>query len=127
MEGSFQDIRSAAFDTLARPIAVEEVLRVIERALEHRALVEENRRLRSVVGESFVNSDDKVEVDGFELIATAAFNDSWQGRFSYDDTSSELNGDGIQLTGIPESELKLGGQRIVGISLCWIVGSVGLK
>ena len=59
--------------------------------------------IASVVGESFINSDDRVEVDGLELIATAGFSDSWKGRFSYNDTSSELNGDGIQLTGIPES------------------------
>ena len=64
--------------------------------------------IAGVVGESFINSDDQVDVDGFELIATANFNDRWQGRFSYSDTSSELNSDGIQLTGIPESELKLG-------------------
>lgn len=64
--------------------------------------------IAGVVGESFINSDDQVEVDGFEFIATAAFDESWRGRFAYNGTSSELNGDGIQLTGIPETELKLG-------------------
>ena len=63
--------------------------------------------IAGVVGESFINSNDQVEVDGFELIATATFSASWHGQFSYNNTSSELNGDGIQLTGIPESEVKL--------------------
>ncbi|MDE0002531.1 MAG: TonB-dependent receptor [Rhodospirillaceae bacterium] len=64
--------------------------------------------IAGVVGESFINSDDQVEVDGFEFIATAGFNESWRARFAYSGTSSELNGDGIQLTGIPETEIKLG-------------------
>ena len=61
-----------------------------------------------VVGESFTNSNDEVKVKGYELISTYAFNNSYSMRFSYNNTESELNNDGIQLRGIPESEIKLG-------------------
>lgn len=63
--------------------------------------------IAGVVGESFINSNDKVEVDGFEIITSFAINEQWNLNASYNNTSSELNGDGIQLTGIPESEFKL--------------------
>ena len=53
VEESLVALRSAVFDTLARPVSAEEVCRVVERALEHRSLVAENRRLRGVVGERF--------------------------------------------------------------------------
>ena len=61
-----------------------------------------------VEGETFVNSDDEVLVDGFEFIGSVSFNENWSGSFSLNSTNSELNGDGIQLTGIPETEIKLG-------------------
>lgn len=64
--------------------------------------------INGVVGESFVNSDDKVQVDGFEFIAAVGIGASWVADFSYTSTDSELNGDGIQLMGIPESEFKVG-------------------
>jgi vitamin B12 transporter len=64
--------------------------------------------INGVVGESFVNSDDKVQVDGFEFIAAVGLGANWAADFSYTSTDSELNGDGIQLTGIPESEFKVG-------------------
>ena len=63
--------------------------------------------IAGVVGESFTNSNDKVRVDGFEFIGSIPFNQNWSGNFSLNSTKSELNGDGIQLTGIPETELKL--------------------
>lgn len=63
--------------------------------------------IAGVVGESFINSNDEVKVDGFEFIGSIAFNQNWSGNFSLNSTNSELNGDGIQLTGIPESEIKL--------------------
>ncbi|HMB72717.1 MAG TPA: TonB-dependent receptor [Gammaproteobacteria bacterium] len=61
-----------------------------------------------VVGESFTNSDDEVQVDGYEFIGAVALAENWTANFSYTVTDSELNGDGVQLTGIPESEMKLG-------------------
>jgi len=64
--------------------------------------------IAGVEGESFVNSDDEVEVKGAEFIGTADFGAGWTGHFSYSHSESELNDDGIQLTGIPESELKAG-------------------
>jgi outer membrane cobalamin receptor len=64
--------------------------------------------IAGVEGESFANSNDVVEVDGFEFIGSVALSENWATNFSYTSTNSELNGDGIQLTGIPESELKFG-------------------
>jgi len=49
----FAHLKQAAFDTLPRPVSDEEVLRVVRRALEHRELLSENRRLRSTVAERF--------------------------------------------------------------------------
>ncbi len=50
---TFEAIRRGAFDTLARPISDEQVLHTVRRAIEHRALLAENRRLRGVLGECF--------------------------------------------------------------------------
>jgi vitamin B12 transporter len=63
--------------------------------------------IAGVVGESFINSNDEVEVDGIELIASWAVNEQLTAHFSYNNTTSELNGDGVQLTGIPENEMKI--------------------
>jgi outer membrane cobalamin receptor len=63
--------------------------------------------IAGVEGESFVNSDDEVNVDGLELISTFTINPSWALTASLSRSNSELNNDGIQLTGIPDSEIKL--------------------
>ena len=63
--------------------------------------------IAGVVGESFVNSNDEVQVRGVEMIASFILNEQWGANVSYNNTESELNGDGIQLTGIPETELKV--------------------
>jgi len=63
--------------------------------------------IAGVIGESFINSNDEVEVDGVEIIASWAVNEQLTAHFSYNTTTSELNGDGIQLTGIPENESKI--------------------
>jgi vitamin B12 transporter len=63
--------------------------------------------IAGVVGESFINSNDEVQVDGFEFIGSIPLNRNWSGNFSLNSTTSELNGDGTQLTGIPETEIKL--------------------
>lgn len=60
-----------------------------------------------VVGESFVNSDDEVNMDGFELIAGIAVNESWSASLSHTLTDATFNGSGPQLGSIPESESKL--------------------
>lgn len=52
--------------------------------------------IAGVTGESFTNSDEEVEVQGFEFIAGMTFNESWSANFSYNRTRSELNGDGVQ-------------------------------
>lgn len=63
--------------------------------------------IAGVEGESFLNSDDKVNVDGIEIITNFAINSSWSASVSYGQSDSELNNSGIQLTGIPESEIKI--------------------
>jgi outer membrane cobalamin receptor len=63
--------------------------------------------LAGVDGESFSNTNDEVEIDGAELQLEARLSAAWDAGFSYTSTSSELNGDGVQLTGIPETEAKL--------------------
>jgi len=63
--------------------------------------------IAGVDGETFVNSNDEVNVDGIELITSFEINRSWAAMVSYSQSDSELNSDGIQLTGIPENELKL--------------------
>jgi vitamin B12 transporter len=60
-----------------------------------------------VVGESFVNSDDEVNIDGFEIMTSMELDADWSAHFSFSSNSSELNKDGTQLTGVPESESKL--------------------
>jgi len=49
----FSGLEQLAFDTLARPVSDAEILRVVGRALEHRSLRDENKRLRGAVGERF--------------------------------------------------------------------------
>jgi len=63
--------------------------------------------IAGVEGESFINSSDEVKVKGVEFIASYAFNEEWTTNFSVNTTESELNSDGVQLTGIPESEMKV--------------------
>ncbi|MFT5322149.1 MAG: outer membrane receptor protein involved in Fe transport [Pseudohongiellaceae bacterium] len=63
--------------------------------------------IAGVEGESFVNSNDEIDVGGIELIATWTVNDQLSASFSFNNTTSELNGDGTQLTGIPETETKI--------------------
>ena len=50
---AFEAIRRGAFDLLSRPVTDEQVLLTVRRALEHRSLREENRRLRGGAGELF--------------------------------------------------------------------------
>ncbi len=63
--------------------------------------------IAGVVGESFVNSDDEVNMDGFELIVSYDFNDNLTGSISHTNTDAVFNNTGPQLTSIPESESKL--------------------
>ena len=75
-----------------------------------------------VEGESFTNSNDEVNMDGFELIAGLALNENWSVNFSHTDTDAKFNNTGPQLTSIPESETKLridyrSGNQPFGVSL----------
>lgn len=62
--------------------------------------------IAGVVGETFVNSDDEVNIRGFELVAGAEFSDSFSGRLSLVSTDAKFNGSGPQLRGIPDNEVK---------------------
>lgn len=64
--------------------------------------------IEGVEGESFINSDDEVEVQGLEFISAFNLGRGWMANLSYNFNESEMNGDGVQLTGIPESEAKAG-------------------
>jgi vitamin B12 transporter len=61
----------------------------------------------SVEGESFINTDDEVNMDGYELLATIALNAQWSTNLSHTRTEAQFNGSGPQLTSIPKSETKL--------------------
>jgi len=62
--------------------------------------------IEGVEGETFENSDDEVNIDGLEVITSLDINADWSATLSYINTRAELNDDGTQLTGIPESEIK---------------------
>lgn len=64
--------------------------------------------IAGVEGESFINTNDEVDIDGIELSASMQFTRTFNGSFSYTNTNAEFNDNGKQLTGIPESEIKLG-------------------
>lgn len=63
--------------------------------------------IAGVEGESFINTDDEVNIHGFEIQAGLQLGKSWHTSFSYTDTTARLNDGGPQLPGIPESEVKL--------------------
>lgn len=63
--------------------------------------------IAGVNGESFFNTDDQVDIDGFEVITMQQVTPELTANFSYTNTRAELNGDGNQLVGIPASESKL--------------------
>jgi len=62
--------------------------------------------IQGVEGETFENSDDEVNIGGFEVITSLDVNADWSATLSYINTRAELNNDGTQLTGIPKSEIK---------------------
>lgn len=63
--------------------------------------------IAGVDGESFINNNDEVNIDGFELQTSVQLTSTLNASFSYTDTSAEMKSGGTQLTSIPESEAKL--------------------
>lgn len=63
--------------------------------------------IAGVEGESFFNTSDEVNIRGAELRTTAQLTPEFFATLSYTDTEAELNDNGTQLVGIPESEAKL--------------------
>jgi len=61
-----------------------------------------------VVGETFLNSDDEVNIDGLELQLQHHFSESSYINLNYIGTKALFMGDGSQLAGIPEAEVKIG-------------------
>jgi len=61
-----------------------------------------------VVGETFVNSDDEVNIEGLELVTRMPLADSLKVQLSLTETRARFNDQGEQLKDIPERELKLG-------------------
>jgi two-component system response regulator PilR (NtrC family) len=59
-ENAVQAMKLGAYDYVLKPFKVEELKLVVEKALEHRALVAENRVLRHRVGERRPHADDLI-------------------------------------------------------------------
>ena len=60
-----------------------------------------------VEGESFINTNDEVNMDGYELVASMPLNEQWRAHLSHSRTQAQFNGSGPQLTSIPKWETKL--------------------
>ena len=60
-----------------------------------------------VEGESFINSNDEVNMDGYELVASILLGTAWSANISHTRTRARFNDSGPQLTSIPEQESKL--------------------
>ena len=60
-----------------------------------------------VEGESFINTNDEVNMDGYELVASMPLTDTLSANFSHTRTQAQFNGSGPQLTSIPKRESKL--------------------
>jgi DNA-binding NtrC family response regulator len=80
METAIAAIRVGAYDFLTKPFEIEELQIVLERALAHRALKEELRRLRRAVSESTrfaeILGESPVVRDMCDLIGRAAASDA---------------------------------------------------
>ena len=63
--------------------------------------------IAGVEGESFINTSDEVNVDGYELLGSLPINERWSAQLSHTRTRAQLNGSGPQLTSIPNRETKL--------------------
>lgn len=63
--------------------------------------------IAGVEGESFINTEDEVDVEGVEFISTLILSPSWNANLSATYTKAELNSNGTQLTEIPKTEGKL--------------------
>lgn len=75
-----------------------------------------------VEGESFINSNDEVNMDGYELVAAVPLGTAWSANLSHTRTKARFNGSGPQLTSIPKQESKVrldyrSAQRPFGLSL----------
>ncbi len=63
--------------------------------------------IAGVVGESFENSDDEVNIEGVELSTVVQLNQSLSTQISYTHTRALFNDEGEQLKNIPEHQAKL--------------------
>ncbi|MBL4821257.1 MAG: TonB-dependent receptor [Gammaproteobacteria bacterium] len=63
--------------------------------------------IAGVEGESFINTRDEVNMDGYELISSIPINEQWTAHLSHTRTRAQLNSSGPQLRSIPKRESKL--------------------
>jgi two-component system response regulator AtoC len=72
IEGALDTIQNGAFDYLSKPFDVDQILRVVRRALEQKRLVEENRSLRRQVKQHSLVGRSAAILEVYKQVARAA-------------------------------------------------------
>jgi two-component system, NtrC family, response regulator AtoC len=72
IEGALDTIQKGAFDYLAKPFDVDQIVRVVRRALEQKRLVEENRTLRQQVKQHSLVGRSAAILEVYKQVARAA-------------------------------------------------------
>ncbi len=72
IEGALDTIQQGAFDYLSKPFDVDQIVRVVRRALEQKRLVEENRSLRQQVKQHTLVGRSAAILEVYKQVARAA-------------------------------------------------------
>jgi two-component system response regulator AtoC len=72
IEGALDTIQQGAFDYLAKPFDVDQIVRVVRRALDQKRLVEENRNLRELVKRPALVGRSPALLEVYKQVARAA-------------------------------------------------------
>jgi two-component system, NtrC family, response regulator AtoC len=72
IEGALDTIQKGAFDYLSKPFDVDQIVRVVRRALEQKRLVEENRSLRQQVKQHSLVGRSAAILEVYKQVARAA-------------------------------------------------------
>ncbi|HYX93053.1 MAG TPA: response regulator, partial [Myxococcaceae bacterium] len=72
IEGALDTIQKGAFDYLPKPFDVDQIVRVVRRALEQKRLVEENRTLRQQVKQPSLVGRSPAILEVYKQVARAA-------------------------------------------------------
>lgn len=75
VEGALDTIQEGAFDYLAKPFDVDQIVRVVRRALDQKRLVEENRNLRQQVKRSSLVGRSPALLEVYKQVARSAMTD----------------------------------------------------